>query len=119
MIGRTTWTQLPEGVQEERTQSCVSVRQLLPGTTDLLAKVNKMKLIGLRDALKASDLDIKMVAGRASRFRVFGSPDRIADHKLVIADLRDSSEPPDLAEHYQVLDRHPMAAILLLRKLEA
>jgi len=75
-----------------------------------------MKVIGLHEALRSSDLDIKMVAGRASRFRVFGSKDRIADDRLLVADLRDSSEPADLSEHYDVLDRHPMAAILLVRQ---
>jgi len=67
--------------------------------------------------LKSSDIDIKMVAGRASRFRVFGTPDRIPDDRLLIADLRDGEDPANLAEHYQVLDRHPMAAILLVRRL--
>jgi hypothetical protein len=76
-----------------------------------------MKLIRLQDALKSPDLDIKMVAGRASRFRIFGSPDRIADDKLMIADLRDSPEPADLTEDHEVLDRHPLAAILLVRRL--
>ena len=80
-------------------------------------RIGKMKLIGVQDALMSSDLDIKMVAGRASRFRVFGSPDRIADDRLLVADVRGSSEPADLTEHYQVLDRHPMAAILLVRRL--
>ena len=75
-----------------------------------------MKLLSLHDALKSTDLDIKMVAGRASRFRVFGSPDRIADERLFLADLRDTSEPADLEQHFEVLDRHPMAAILLLRQ---
>jgi hypothetical protein len=76
-----------------------------------------MQLIQLHDALKSSDIDIKMVAGRASRFRVFGSPDRVPDEELLIADLRDGEDRSQLAEHYQVLDRHPMAAILLVRRL--
>jgi len=76
-----------------------------------------MKLIRLQDGLSSPDIDIKMVAGRASRFRIFGSPDRIADDKIMIADLRDGSDPNDLGEQYEVLDRHPMAAILLLRQL--
>jgi hypothetical protein len=76
-----------------------------------------MNLIGLQEALKSSDLDIKMVAGRASPFRIFGSKDRIADDRILILDLRDGSEPADLAQHYQVLDRHPLAAILLVRRL--
>jgi hypothetical protein len=73
-----------------------------------------MQLIRLQDAVKSSDLDIKMVAGRASRYRVFGSPERIPDDRLFIADLRDGSDPSSLPENYQVLDRHPMAAILLV-----
>jgi len=76
-----------------------------------------MLLIQLQDALKSSDIDIKMVAGRASRFRVFGSPDRVPDDRLLIADLRDGDDPSGLAEEYKVLDRHPMAAILLVRRL--
>jgi len=76
-----------------------------------------MKLIRLQDALNSPDIDIKMVAGRASRFRIFGSPDRIDDDKIMIADLRDGSDPADLGEQYQTLDRHPMTAILLLRRL--
>lgn len=77
-----------------------------------------MKLIRLQDALSSSDIDIKMVAGRASRFRIFGSPDRITDDRIMIADLRDGSDPADLSEEYEVLDRHPMAAILLLRRVK-
>ena len=76
-----------------------------------------MKLIGVQDAMKSSDPDVKMVAGRASRFRVFGSPERIPDDRLMVADIRGGPEPADFAEHYEVLDRHPMAAILLVRRL--
>jgi hypothetical protein len=75
-----------------------------------------MQLIRLQDALKSSDLDIKMVAGRASQFRVFGSPERIPDELLFIADFRDGSDPSNLTEGWQVLDRHPMVAILLVRR---
>ena len=75
-----------------------------------------MRLINLQDALKSSDIDIKMVAGRASRFRVLGSPDRVPEDKLLIADLRDGSDLAELADQYQILDRHPMAAILLVRR---
>jgi len=78
-----------------------------------------MRLISLKEALKSPDIDVRMLAGRASRFRVFGSPDRIADEMLMVADLRDGSEPPDLDDQYQILDRHPMAAILLVRRREA
>jgi hypothetical protein len=58
-----------------------------------------------------------MVAGRASRFRVFGSPERVPDERLLIADLRDGADPSGLSEEYVILDRHPMAAIVLVRRV--
>ncbi|HET9529197.1 MAG TPA: hypothetical protein VFQ92_02510 [Blastocatellia bacterium] len=75
-----------------------------------------MKLMSLADAERSSDIDIKMVAVRASRYRVFGSSERIPDGELAVFDLRDGAEPPDFAARYQVLDRHPMSAIFLVRK---
>jgi hypothetical protein len=64
------------------------------------------------------DIDIKMIATRASRYRVFGSAERIPDAQLAVVDLRDGEEPEDFAQDYHVLDRHPMAAIVLVRKLD-
>src|SRR5260370_8855252 len=74
---------------------------------------SNMKLLSIPEAERSADLDIKLVAVRASRFRVFGSSERIPDSELAVADLRDSSEPADFAERFQVLDQHPMAAVML------
>lgn len=76
-----------------------------------------MKLFTLQDAERSPDIDIKLVATRASQYRVFGSQERIALTDMAIADLRDGIEPDDFKEHYQVLSRHPMLEILLVRKL--
>ena len=77
-----------------------------------------MKLLSLQEAERSGDIDIKMVAGRASRYRVFGSPERILDAELAIADLRDGVKPSDYAERFRELDRHLVAAIFLVRKLK-
>ena len=76
-----------------------------------------MKLLSLQEAEKSNDIDIKMVAVRASRYRVFGSSERIRDGELAVIDLRDGRQPEDFDSRFQVLDRHPMAAIILARKL--
>jgi hypothetical protein len=76
-----------------------------------------MKLLSLSEANGSMDIDIKMIATRASRYRVFGSSERIPDAELAIADLRDGKEPEDFGQMYQVLDRHPMTAIVLVRRL--
>jgi hypothetical protein len=76
-----------------------------------------MKLLSLQEAERSVDMDIKMIAVRASRYRVFGTTERIRDGELAVADLRDGSEPSDFAEQFRVLDRHPMWAIMLVRKL--
>jgi hypothetical protein len=47
---------------------------------------------------------------------VFGSSERIPDGELAVFDLRDGGEPAEFAERYQVLDRHPLSAIFLVRK---
>lgn len=78
-----------------------------------------MKLLSLQEAERSADMDIKMIAVRASRYRVFGTVERIPDGELAIADLRDGSEPGDFAEKFRVLDRHPMWAIMLVRRLNA
>jgi hypothetical protein len=76
-----------------------------------------MRVLTLMEAERSSDLDVKMMATRASRYRVFGSPERIPDAELAVADLRNGTEPEDFAQKYQVLDRNPMVAIVLVRKL--
>jgi hypothetical protein len=76
-----------------------------------------MKLLSLQEAERSTDMDIKMIAVRASRYRVFGTSERIPDGELAVADLRGSPEPGDFAEQFRVLDRHPMCAIMLVRRL--
>lgn len=77
-----------------------------------------MKLFSLSEADTSRDIDIKMIATRASRYRVFGSSERIPDSELAVIDLRDGKQDEDFAQKYQVLDRHPMVAIVLVRKLD-
>ncbi|HWX41415.1 MAG TPA: hypothetical protein VN345_09730 [Blastocatellia bacterium] len=76
-----------------------------------------MRLLTIQEADRSADLDIKLVAVRASRYRVFGSQERIQDSELAVADLRDGIEPDDFAERFQVLDQHPMAAVKLVRRV--
>lgn len=76
-----------------------------------------MKLLSLQEAERSSDIDIKLTAVRSSRYRVFGSSERITVAELAIIDLRDGIEPEDFATRFQVLDRHPMAKIFLVRKV--
>lgn len=76
-----------------------------------------MRVFSLKEAEASSDIDVKLTAVRASRYRVFGSSERIRDGELAVVDLRDGKQPEDFAETYQVLNRHPMAAIMLVRKL--
>jgi hypothetical protein len=77
-----------------------------------------MKVLNLREAEGSKDIDIKMMATRSSRYRVFGSPERIQDAELAVVDLRDGDEPADFATRFTVLDRHPMKAVSLVRKLQ-
>jgi hypothetical protein len=77
-----------------------------------------MKLLSLQEAERSSDIDIKLTAVRSSRYRLFGSSERITVAELAIVDLRDGIEPEDFATRFQVLDQHPMAKILLVRKLD-
>ena len=61
-----------------------------------------MKLLTLREAEGSRDLDIKMMATRASRYRVFGSSLRIQDGEMAVVDLRevlDPFEPHRLTAH--------------------
>jgi hypothetical protein len=76
-----------------------------------------MKLISLQEAERSTDIDIKLTAVRSSRYRVFGSTERVPDAELAIADLRDGAEPDDFARRFRVLERHPAAAVMLVRKL--
>jgi hypothetical protein len=76
-----------------------------------------MKLLSLPEAERSPDIDIKLTTVRASRYRQFGSPERIQDAELAVVDLRDGVEPEDFATRFRVLDRHPMKAIMLVRKL--
>ena len=77
-----------------------------------------MKLLSLQEAERSTDIDIKLTVVRASRYRVFGSSERIPVAELAIADLRDGQEPGDFASLFRVLERHPMTAIMLVRKLK-
>ena len=76
-----------------------------------------MKLFSLREAETSRDLDIKMMATRSSRYRVFGSSERIQGGEMAVVDLRDGVEPEDFGVRFTVLDRHPMKAVCLVRKL--
>ncbi|MEK6322904.1 MAG: hypothetical protein AABN33_14605 [Acidobacteriota bacterium] len=78
-----------------------------------------MKLLSLSEAEGSRDLDIKMMATRSSRYRVFGSSERIQDRELAVVDLRDGDEPTDFATRFTVLDRHPLKPVCLVRKLGA
>jgi hypothetical protein len=76
-----------------------------------------MKILSLQEAERSNDLDVKLVSVRASRYRVFGSPERIPDGQMAIVDLRGTSQPEDFAQKFRVLDRHPMYTIMLVKKL--
>ena len=76
-----------------------------------------MRVLSLREAEASRDIDVKMMATRASRYRVFGSAERIQDSELAVVDLRDGVEPQDFAVQFSVLDRHPMKAVCLARRL--
>ena len=75
-----------------------------------------MKLLNLQEAERSADIDIKMIAGRASRYRMFGSGERIPNSELAVVDLRDGAEPEDFDQRFEVLDRHLVAPIMLVRK---
>jgi len=77
-----------------------------------------MKLLSLQEAERSADIDIKLTVVRASRYRVFGSTERIQDAELALADLRDGAEPEDFATRFRVLERHPMKPIMLVRRLD-
>jgi hypothetical protein len=74
-----------------------------------------MKILSLREAEASGDIDIKMMATRSSRYRVFGSPNRIPDTEMSVVDLRDGTEPEDFLTRFSVLESHPMRKICLVR----
>jgi hypothetical protein len=76
-----------------------------------------MKVFTLKEAEASRDIDIKMMATRSSRYRVFGSSERIQHGEMAVVDLRDGIEPVGFATSFQVLERHPMKAVCLVRKL--
>ena len=76
-----------------------------------------MKIFNLREAEASRDIDIKMMATRSSRYRVFGTSERIQVEEMAVVDLRDAVEPPDFETQFKVLDRHPMKNVFLVRKL--
>ena len=76
-----------------------------------------MKVLNLQEAEASRDIDIKMMATRASRYRVFGSTERIPVSDLAVVDLRDGDQPADFSTLFQVLDRHPMKPVCLVRRL--
>ena len=76
-----------------------------------------MKVLSLREAEASRDIDIKMMATRSSRYRVFGTSERIELDEMAVVDLRDGVEPPEFALQFTVLDRHPMKAVCLIRKI--
>jgi hypothetical protein len=75
-----------------------------------------MKELSLQEAEHSPDIDLKMVAVRSSRYRVFGSSERIPQGEMAVVDLRDGNQPADFAERFEVLDRHPIKPVMLVRK---
>ena len=76
-----------------------------------------MKLLSLQDAERSADIDIKLVSVRASRYKVFGSSERIQGSELAVVDLRDGVTPADFENTFVVLERHPMVAVMLVKKV--
>ena len=76
-----------------------------------------MKVFSIREAEASGDVDIKMMATRSSRYRVFGTSERIQVEEMAVVDLREGVEPPEFSARFTVLDRHPMKAVCLVRKV--
>lgn len=76
-----------------------------------------MRLTNIQDAQRSSDPDIKQIAVRASRYRMFGSAERIHDPELAVADMRKSGEPENFNQEYEILERHPLWPIYLVRRI--
>lgn len=74
-----------------------------------------MKVFSLKEAEASRDIDIKMMATRSSKYRVFGTSQRIELDEMAVVDLRDGIEPPEFATQFTVLDRHPMKPVCLVR----
>jgi hypothetical protein len=77
-----------------------------------------VKVFTLKEAEASGDIDIKMMATRSSRYRVFGSSERIRHGEMAVVDLRDGVEPPNFTAHFTILDRHPFKPVCLVRKLD-
>jgi hypothetical protein len=78
-----------------------------------------MKLLSLKEAQASADPDIKMLVVRSSRYRMFGSPERIPDAEIVILDMRDGKQDADFDKQFHTLDRHPFFPIVLARKMKS
>ena len=76
-----------------------------------------MKILTLQDAERSADIDIKLVSVRASRYKVFGSSNRIQGSELAVVDLRDGVTPADFEKSFVVLERHPMVAVMLVKRI--
>lgn len=76
-----------------------------------------MKVLSLKEAEASRDIDVKMMATRSSRYRVFGTSERIRLEEMAVIDLRDGVEPPEFSTQFTVLERHPMKAVCLVRKI--
>jgi hypothetical protein len=76
-----------------------------------------MKILSLQEAERSPDFDVKLVTVRSSRYRVFGSPERIPDGEMAVVDLRGSAKPEDFDTRFRVLDKHPAQPIMLVQKL--
>ena len=77
-----------------------------------------MKQFSLKEAEASRDIDIKMMATRSSRYRVFGTSERIHVEEMAVIDLRDGVEPPEFSTQFAVLERHPMKPVCLVRKIQ-
>lgn len=75
-----------------------------------------MKVYKIHEADNSPDINVKLTAVRASRYRMFGSPERIPENEIVVVDLRDGARPDDFDASFSVLDRHPMYEVLLVRR---
>jgi hypothetical protein len=75
-----------------------------------------VQLLTLRQAEASADIDVKLVSVRSSRYRVFGSSERIPVEQIAVADIRDGDKPADFDQRFQILDRHPAKPIYLVRK---
>ncbi|HEY6331722.1 MAG TPA: hypothetical protein VI756_20515 [Blastocatellia bacterium] len=75
-----------------------------------------MKIYKIHEADNSPDINVKLTAVRASRYRMFGSPERIPENEIAVVDLRDGVRPDDFDASFSVLDRNPMYEVLLVRR---